>query len=363
MSTTRAILIVRHGRPEVLVERDVPLREPRPTEVRLRVKAAGVNFADLMMRAGLYGTVPARPYSPGFEVAGRVAQVGSDVEGWREGDRAVALLRYGGYARDVLVPAENLFRYPDSLTPVQAAAIPVVFLTAWVCLFEAGNAREGETALILGAGGGVGTAAVQLAVRRGLRVVGTAGNPRKRAFVTEELGAEACFDSRDDWEARVLDLVGPRGIDLALDPVGGRATAACRRLLAPLGRLVFYGLSDAVPHSRRSWIRAARAWLSTPRFHPLSLVEPNVGVLGVHLLHLGAKEGILRPALAEVFRAVVEGELRPVVDRVFSFDRDGAAEAHTYLHERRNLGKVVLALPGNRYSAVKETFGGIPRGQ
>ena len=117
---TRAILIERHGAPDVLVEREVPLREPGPLDVRLKVHAAGVNFADLMMRAGLYSTVPPRPYSPGFEVAGEVVQTGSEVEGWREGDRAVAIMRYGGYATDVIVPAADLIRYPDSLTPVEA---------------------------------------------------------------------------------------------------------------------------------------------------------------------------------------------------------------------------------------------------
>lgn len=340
---TPAVLIEHYGPPEALVEKDVRLRSPRPTEVQLRVDAAGVNFADLMMRAGLYGTVPPRPFSPGFEVAGVVVRVGAAVHDWHEGDRAVALMRYGGYSRDVVVAAENLFSYPESLTPVQAAAVPVVFLTAWVCLFETGNARPGETVLILGAGGGVGTAAVQLAVRRGLRAIGTAGTEHKRTFVTRELGATACFDSRADWEADVLELVGPRGVDIALDPVGGRATAACRRLLAPLGRLVFYGLSDAVPKARRSWLKATRAWFRTPRFHPLSLVAPNIGVFGVHLLHLGAKEAVLRPALDEIYRSVAAGELRPVIDRVFSFDRAGAIEAHTYLHARRNLGKVVLS--------------------
>jgi NADPH:quinone reductase-like Zn-dependent oxidoreductase len=345
--TTRAVLVDRHGPPEVLVEREVNLREPGPGEVVLRVHAAGVNFADLMMRAGLYGTVPPRPYSPGFEVAGEVVRVGDAVEGWREGDRAVALIRYGGYAREVVVSAENLFAFPDSLTPVEAAAIPVVFLTAWVCLFTSGNARAGETALVLGAGGGVGTAAVQLAVRHGLRVIGTAGNARKRTFVTDELGAAACFDSRGDWEPEVRNLAGERGIDIALDPVGGRATKACRRLVAPLGRLVFYGMSDAVPKNKRSWIRAARAWLRTPLFHPLSLVEPNIGVLGVHLLHLGSKEQqVLRPALALIYRDVAAGELRPVIDRTFSLDRAGAVEAHSYLHARRNLGKVILTDTG-----------------
>lgn len=339
---TRAILIERHGPPDALVEREVPLPAPGPGEMLVSVRAAGVNFADLMMRAGLYGTVPPRPYSPGFEVAGTVARVGPDVAGWREGDSVVALMRYGGYSRDVVVPARNVFRYPDALTPVQAAAVPVVFLTAWVCLFETGNARPGETALVLNAGGGVGTALVQLAVRKGLTVIGAAGSERKRAFVTGRLGARACFDSRGDWESEVVRLVGPRAIDIALDPIGGKATAACRRLLAPLGRIVFYGLSEAMPKLRRNWLSAARAWASTPRFHPLSLVEPNVGVFGVHLLHLGAKEEILRPALAEIFDSAARGELRPVVDRTFPLDRAGAVAAHQYIHERRNLGKVVL---------------------
>jgi len=341
--TTRAIRIERHGLPEALVEREIPLPPPGSGEVALRVEAAGVNFADLMMRQGIYGTVPSRPYSPGFEVAGVVTAVGPAVDSWHPGDRAVALIRYGGYAHDIVVPERNLFPHPRSLGPVEAAAIPVNFLTAWFCLFEAAHARPGETVLVLGAAGGVGTAAVQLAVRHGLRVLGTAGTEEKRQFVTDELGAAACFDSRDDWEPEVIDLVGRRGVDIALDPVGGRATAACRRQLAPLGRLVFYGLSQAAPGKRINWLRAAWAWLRTPRFHPLSLVEPNVGVFGVHLLHLGPKEELLRPALEQIYAAVEAGELRPIIDRTFPFDRAGAVEAHTYLHERKVIGKVVLS--------------------
>lgn len=340
--TTRAILIERLGAPEVLVEREVPLRDLGPSDLHLHVSAAGVNFADLMMRAGLYGTVPPRPFSPGFEVAGEVVRAGAGAAGWRPGDRAVALLRHGGYARDVVVAAGQAFHCPSSLSPVQSAAVPVVFLTARVALFEAARARPGETALILGAGGGVGTAAVQLAVHAGLRAIGTAGSSRKRDFVTKELGAAACFDSAGDWEGEVRRLAGPRGIDVALDPVGGRATASCRRLLAPLGRLVFYGLSDSLPGGRRNWFRAALAWWRTPRFHPLSLIEPNVGVFGVHLLHLGEREAILRRALEETFERIVSDELRPIVDRTFPLDRDGAVAAHRYLHSRANLGKVVL---------------------
>jgi synaptic vesicle membrane protein VAT-1 len=346
-ATTRAIRIERHGPPEALVEREIPLPMAGSGEIAIRVEAAGVNFADLLMRAGLYDTVPPRPFSPGFEVAGVVTVAGpgarhEDGSSWREGESCVGLVRHGGYARDLVLPARNAFRRPAGLSAVQAAAAPVVFLTAHVCLFEAARARKGETVLVLSAAGGVGTAAVQLAVRAGMRTVGTAGTARKRAFVTDELGAAACFDSRGDWEPEVRALLGDRGVHVALDAAGGRATESCRRLLAPLGRLVFFGLSEAMPGGRRNWPRAALAWLRTPRFHPLSLIQPGIGVFGVHLLHLHAKEELLRQHLERILDHVAAGELRAVVDRTFPLTRDGAVAAHRYIHERRNLGKVVL---------------------
>ncbi len=342
-ATTLSVQIPRLGAPEVLTERETPLPDPGPGEIHLRVRAAGVNFADLLQRVGLYGRVPPLPYAPGFEVAGEVARVGAGVVRWKPGDPAVALLRFGGYARDVVLPAGQIFPYPSSLSPAQAAAVPVIFLTAWVCLFETGHARPGDTARVLGAGGGVGTAAVQLAVQRGLSVLGTAGTAAKREFVVRELGAQACFDSRGTWEREVREALGTkRGLDIALDPLGGRATAACRRLLNPLGRLVFYGMSEALPGSRRSWLMAALAHLRTRSIHPLSLVVPNQGVFGVHLLYLGRKEALLAPALEEIFAGVVDRRWRPILDRTFPLTAQGAAQAHRYLHGRQNLGKVVL---------------------
>jgi NADPH2:quinone reductase len=254
----------------------------------------------------------------------------------------VGVIRFGGYARDVVVPTRNLFPYPATLSPAEAAAVPVVFLTAWVALFEAARVRAGETVLVLVAAGGVGTAAVQLARRAGLRVIGTAGGDRKRRFVVDELGAEACFDSNGDWEAAVRALVGDRGIDCALDAMGGAATAACRRLLAPLGRLVFYGMSSGMPGRKRSWPAAILSYVRTPRFHPLDLVEPSIGLFGIHLLHLQARETVMQAAMREIYDGVAGGELRPVLDRTFPLTRDGAVEAHHYLHGRGNIGKVVL---------------------
>jgi len=341
--TTLAVQIPKFGPPEVMVEREIPLPPPGPGEIHLEVEGSGVNFADLLQRAGLYGEVPDLPYAPGFEVAGKVARVGEGVDNWKEGDGAVALLRFGGYAKDVILPADQAFSFPDSLDPVMAAGIPVVFLTAWVCLFETGHARPGDTVLVLGAGGGVGTAAVQLAVDRGLKVFGTAGTPEKRAFVVEELGAEACFDSRGPWADDLFQaLGGKRGLDIALDPVGGKATTAARRLLNPLGRLVFYGMSEALPGRKRSWLKAAWARYKTSSIHPLSLVVPNQGIFGIHLLYLKDKEAMMGPALEEIYRGVLDGRWRPIMDRTFPLGRDGAVEAHRFLHDRKNLGKVVL---------------------
>ena len=346
-TTTRAVQIPRFGPPDVLTEVEIPLAEPGPGEIHLRVRAAGVNFADLLQRAGLYGQVPDRPYAPGFEVAGEVARIGEGVHGWKEGDPAVALLRFGGYVRDVILPADQIFPYPPSLSPAEAAAVPVVFLTAWVALFETGHARPGDRALVLGAGGGVGTAAVQLAAARGLHVYGTAGTPEKRAFVVEELGAQACFDSRGDWEPDMWTALGEKRIlDIALDPVGGKATQSCQRLLGPLGRLVFYGMSEALPGNKRSWVKAILARFRTPSTHPLSLVVKNQGMFGIHLLYLKEKEEMMGPALAEIYQGVVEGKWKPVMDQRFPLTREGAIQAHQFLHDRKNLGKVVLEVPG-----------------
>jgi NADPH:quinone reductase-like Zn-dependent oxidoreductase len=344
--TTFAVQIPKFGPPEVLVEREVPLPAPGPGEIHLQVGGTGVNFADLLQRVGLYGTIPDLPYAPGFEVAGRVARVGEGVTAWKPGDRAVAILRFGGYARDVILAEEQAFSFPEEMSYAEAAAVPVIFLTAWVCLFETGHARPGDSVLVLGAGGGVGTAAVQLAVDRGLKVYGTAGTPEKRAFVVDELGAEACFDSRGNWADDLFEALGEkRGLDIALDPVGGKATAAARKLLNPLGRLVFYGMSEAMPGSKRSWLKAAMARFQTRSIHPISLVMPNQGVFGVHLLYLKEKETIMRPALEEIFKGVVDGRWKPILDRVFPLDGDGAVEAHRHLHDRKNLGKVVLEAP------------------
>ena len=321
-----------------------------------------MNFADLLQRAGLYGQVPDMPYAPGFEVAGEVARVGQGVDrlvggGPGRGPPPLRGLRPGRDpaggpglplpGRAFLSPRPPASRWSSSRPgfAFSRRGTPAPVTPSWSWAPEAEWARPQFSWRWTGA---FGSSAPQ-------------AHREKRAFVVDELGAEACFDSRGAWADDLFEALGEkRGLDIALDPVGGKATAAARRLLNPLGRLVFYGMSDAMPGRKRSWLKAAWAKYRTPSIHPLSLVVPNQGIYGIHLLYLKEKEEMMGPALEEIYSGVVDGRWRSIMDRTFPLTRDGAVEAHTFLHDRKNLGKVVLeapaGLPGRRQPYLNLPF-------
>jgi NADPH:quinone reductase-like Zn-dependent oxidoreductase len=335
----RQIVIVRHGAPEVLQPREAPDPVPGPDEIRIAVRAAGVNFADVLARVGLYPDAPRPPVTVGYEVSGIVDAVGPDVTTPRIGDRVVALTRFGGYSDRVVVPAIFAFRIPDGLDDVSAAAIPVNYLTALIALYRMANLTNGETVLIHGAGGGVGIAATQLARLRGAMIIGTASAAKHE--VVRQQGVDHAIDyHRADVVAEVRRLTNGRGADVVLDPIGGKSFADSYRLLAPLGRLVLYGVSSMAPGQRRNWWHAAKAVAQMPRFKPLSLMNRNRGVFGLNLGHLWDERRQLADAMTFLLQEVAAGHLRPVVARTFPLDQ--AAEAHRYLQARSNIGKVVL---------------------
>ena len=342
----RCVRLPRHGPPDVFVdaEEDTPLAGPG--ELVVRVRAAGVNFADVLQRLGLYANAPKPPYVMGFEVAGEVERVGDGVEGFAVGDRAVGMLHGGGYAGYARLPSRAALRLPPSIPDVAAAALPVNYLTAWFCLFDMGALRSGEKVLIQGGAGGVGTAAIQLARQAGATIFATAGSEEKIEFL-RRAGVEypIRYDSVDFREP-IRAVAGKRGLDLVLDGVGGETLRRGYELLAPLGRLVSYGLSDAVSGPRRSLLRIARAWWNTPRFHPLELIGRNVGVWGFHLALLRGREERIAAALHEIVSRVETGRIEPVIAATFPLTARGAADAHRFLHERRNIGKVLLVDEG-----------------
>lgn len=318
---------------------------PDPTlgdgEIRIRVYAAGVNFADILARLGLYPDAPKPPVVVGYEVSGIVEAVGPGVTRVREGDRVAALTRFGGYADCVVAPDWMAFPIPASIDPSAAAAIPVNYTTALVALYQMSNLAAGETVLIHGAGGGVGIAATQLARLRGAVIIGTASTAKHDAI--RQHGVQHAIDyRRTNVVAEVKRLTNGRGVDVVLDPIGGRSFADSYRLLAPLGRLVMYGVSSIAPGERRSLWRALTTIVRMPSFKPLSLMNRNRGVFGLNLGHLWDERKRLTEAMTFLVGEVAEGRLRPVVAKTFPLEQ--AADAHRYMQSRSNIGKVVLTM-------------------
>jgi NADPH:quinone reductase-like Zn-dependent oxidoreductase len=304
--------------------------------VRVRVKASGVNFADVLARMGLYPDAPKLPAVIGYEVAGVVDGDGPIAKG----TRVLAITRFGGYSDVVVVPAVQVVPIPESLSFEKAAAIPVNYVTAWIMLIRLGNLQKGERVLIHAAAGGVGQAALQLAKWRGAEVIGTASASKHRRL--EELGVAHCIDyTKQDFEEEVRRITGGAGVHLVIDAVGGKSFSKSYRSLAPLGRLFMFGISSFAPGQKRSVTAALRGLLSMPRFKAIPLMNENRGVFGVNLGHLWDLADEQRGMLDEMMGLVDQGVLDPVVDRVVPFDR--AAEAHTHLQSRASFGKVLLA--------------------
>ena len=295
-----------------------------------------MNFADIMARMGLYPDAPALPCVVGYEVSGTVAGVGDGVTELEEGDRVLAMTRFGGYADRAVVPVAQAQKIPEALSFVDAAAIPVNYLTAWLMLVKLGGVEAGEKVLVHAAAGGVGQAAVQICKWRGATVVGTASKGKHARL--KELGVEHVIDYRnEDFETAVRDSVGT--VDIVLDAIGGESLAKSYRVLAPLGRLFSFGASSFAPGQTRSILKALTGIIRMPKFSPVKLMDDNRGVFGVNLGHLWDEDRLV-PMLAAITERVDAGDFAPVVDKTFPFDE--AADAHTYIQERKNFGKVIL---------------------
>jgi NADPH:quinone reductase-like Zn-dependent oxidoreductase len=335
----REMVIPRFGAPDVFEMRERPAPDPADGEIRIRVRAAGINFADVLARLGLYPDAPPPPMVVGYEVAGRIEALGRSVVGFAEGDRVLATTRFGGYADTVVVPAAQVFHFPESLSDAEAAAVPVNFMTAALALYRLAALSPGETVLVQNAGGGVGTAATQLARLRRATVIGTASAFKHDALRT--FGVDHAIDYRHaDVGEEVKKITHGRGVDVILDPIGGRSFTASYRMLAPLGRLIIFGLSAAATGERRNAWRAFRAWRTTPAFNPMSLINRNHGVFGLNIGHLWDEGRALKPIMAMLLNEFAAGRLTPVVGRTFPLDR--VADAHRFIQARQNIGKVVL---------------------
>ncbi|HET7053726.1 MAG TPA: medium chain dehydrogenase/reductase family protein [Solirubrobacterales bacterium] len=340
----KAVVLTGTGGYDVLRVQERPDPPVAPGEVRIAVKAAGVNFADTMARVGLYPDAPKTPCVLGYEVAGEVESVGEGVTERRVGERVIAGTRFGGQAELVAVPAEQALPLPEALSFEQGAAFPVNYGTAYAALVVMGSLREGTRVLIHAAAGGVGIAATQIARNAGAEVFGTA-SPAKHEAIRAQ-GVAHPIDYRGlDFEQEVLRLTGGEGIDLAIDALGPTSFRKDYRLLRSGGRLVMYGISENSKGGRRDIPSTLKALLTMPTatmpwWKSLLAMNENKGVFGLNMLSWWDSEGNLDRVTGPLMADLEAGRLQPVVAEAFPFERAG--DAHKFIAERRNVGKVVL---------------------
>lgn len=335
----RQVVTTGTGGVNVLKVENKPDPRPGQGQVAIRVRAAGLNFADVLARQGLYPDSPPKPCVMGYEVSGVVQTVGEDVNSALLGKSVVALTRFGGQSELVIVKATQIFEKPPPLTFEQAAAIPVNYLTAYALLVVMGSLHKGESVLIHNAGGGVGLAALDIAKQIGAVTYGTA-SPAKHKFLTER-GLNHVIDYRkQDWQPVLKELTNGLGVDLVIDPIGGAHWKKSYAALRHTGRLGMFGVSTASATGIAGKLKLLKAVVQTPWFHPLPLLNQNRGVFGLNLGHMWHEPEKVALWMRDIMRGVEQGWINPYVDRTFSFDQVG--EAHQFLEQRKNIGKVVL---------------------
>ena len=340
----RAVVLTGTGGPEVLQVQERPDPAVGPGEVRIAVRAAGINFAETLARVGLYPDAPKPPCVLGYEVAGEVESVGEGVGDFAAGDKVMAVTRFGGQAEMVAVPAGQVLPLPDRLSFEQGAAFPVNYGTAYAALIVMGGLGPGERVLIHSAAGGVGIAATQVARNTGAEIFGTASGSKHEAI--REQGVAHAIDYRTtNFEREVMRITGGEGVDLIIDALGPTSFRKDYRLLRPGGRMVMYGLSESTDEKGRNLMATVKSLAKMPLatmpwWKSLMMMNENKGVFGLNLLAWWDREGSLDRVTGPLMGELGSGRLEPVVAASFPFDQAG--DAHRFIGERRNIGKVVL---------------------
>lgn len=334
------VVITRHGGPEVLHVRETAEPQLKSGDVLIDVKYSGINFADLLMRMGLYPSAPKPPFTPGYEVSGVIAKVGSTENDELLGKSVAALTKFGGYSSKVVVKKDRLIALSDGIDMALAAAMPVVYLTSYVMLSLQAHLQKDEWVLIHNIGGGVGLAAVELSRMIGANIIGTASVGKHDRL--REKGIHHLIDyNTEDFVARVKEITEGKGVDVIIDPIGGENLKKSYKALGSFGRLVAFGFSKAASGPRRKVLHLLKEYIKTPKFSPIKLMGHNKGVFGCHLGMVMDRQELLQECMQKLMSYFQSGDINPHVDRVFPLNR--VTDAHQYIMDRRNFGKVLLA--------------------
>ena len=332
----KAVIVTKHGDPDNMEIQEVSMPTPGPNEICIKVSKAGINFADILSRMGLYPGAPKPPFTPGMEVSGTIHELGPDVEGFEVGDRVVGSGTNGGYAEYTVSNCKGVFKIPKDISFEMAASFPAVYLTSYLMIIHPGDLQPGESILIHGAAGGIGLASIELAKIAGAKIIFGTCSPSKHEFI-QERGVLPV--DKDNFLAEIMQWTDDKGVDLVLDPIGGEHLMQSYRCLGSGGRVCSFGISDMAPGKKRSHWHRIKSWLSFPKFDPLKMMTSNRGVFGIHLGRWKNWEH-LDKARKDLMGWISEGKISPHVDKVFPSEK--VNDAHHYIQDRKNIGKVLL---------------------
>ena len=336
----KALVITRFGGPEVLQVQERPDPVPGADEVLIDSAFAGLNFAEVTARVGLYPDAPAPPMVVGYEVSGTVAATGANVTGFAKGDRVFGMTRFGAHASKVVVKAVQVRKVPEKMSLEEAAALPVNYLTAFHMMFHVGQLRARQRVLIHMAAGGVGLAAIQLSkLVPGVELFGTASASKHELLRANGLQHPIDYHTAD-YSTEVRKLTGGRGVDLVLDALGGGDWRRGYELLNPAGHLVCFGWANMVGGEKRNFLKVGIEFFQQPKFSPMQLMNDNKTVSGVNMGHLWDELELLSGHLDRLIELCNSGVVKPHVDKVFPMSQGG--EAHRHIQARKNVGKVLL---------------------
>ncbi len=338
----KAAFVTKYGGPDTLKIRETEKPEPGPDQVQIEVKAIGLNFADVLMRTGIYPNTPKPPFIPGMEFSGVVSAIGDNVSTVKPGQRVMGYSRTGSHAEYVVVNHIMVGPIPDSMSFEEAASFLVIYLTAYHGLFTLGKLQPNEKVLIHAAAGGVGIAVIQLAKHYNAEVFGTVGSEFKRTFAYEQ-GVDHCINyTTENFASIIRQNTDQYGVDVVMDAVGGRVFRPGWKLLAPMGRYIIYGFADAMGKNSFSYVRAGKSLLTMPPVLLTTLISANKTIAGFNLSTLTGKTEYLRRTTEQILDMYAQGIVKPVIGKIFPFDQINLAHAH--LQRRESIGKVVVTI-------------------
>ncbi|KAJ8253708.1 hypothetical protein COCON_G00203200 [Conger conger] len=350
--TYRSLVLSGHGgydKVKLQVKKGKPA--PKNGEVVVRVKACGLNFADLLGRQGLYDRLPSPPVTPGMECSGVIEAVGEEVTDRKVGDKVFVLNRFGMWQEVVTVAANHTFLMPEGMGFEEAAALPVNYITAYMILFDMGNLRPNQSVLVHMAAGGVGIAATQLChTVKDVTVFGTASASKHETI--SEGGVTHPIDYRTRDYVEEVRKISPKGLDIVLDPLGGSDTHKGYNLLKPMGKLVTYGAANVLTGQRKNLLAMAKTWYNQFSVNAFSLMHSNKSMCGYHLGHLDGEFELISQVVAKLLDLHAQGKIKPKVDSTWHFEQVG--DAMRRMQERNNIGKVILLPEPKKEEPKKE---------